>query len=111
ICGKKVAFNVKRNYVILKIAETDKTAKSTEISGYVYDGNTDKKIANVSIYDPKTLVSVTSDNYGFYKISVPVATPSLSINKQNYKDTTLVIDSLTGSALANIEISEDAADT
>ncbi len=66
ILPKKLLFKSKGNYIILKERPEEKKNTKTELSGYVYDASTDKKLANVTIYDKKTLQSVTTDKYGFY---------------------------------------------
>ncbi len=102
----KVQYTARKNYIILKQKTEVPAAKKTEVSGYVYDQATDKKLANVTIYDPATLASTTSDDYGFYSISVPATTSSLSINKMNYADTALTVDTTQRPELTNVTISK-----
>ena len=62
IIPKTLIFKPKGNYIILKERPNDKSSK-TEMSGYVYEANSGKKLANVTIYDKNTLQSVTTDEY------------------------------------------------
>jgi hypothetical protein len=110
IFSNKVTYLAKNNYIILKTKPPAKPGQRSEFSGYVYEKQTGQKLAKVSIYDPVSLQSATSDEYGFYRITVPANTPSLSVNKQNYQDTTVTTEK---ASLTNIEISPElpAGDT
>jgi len=102
---KSVTYKAKNNYIILKEKPEEKNPKKTEISGYVYDKETDQKVPNVTIYDKESLQSVTTDEYGFYSISVPSSNEKISINKDNYKDTILSLEYLKENKINNIAIS------
>jgi hypothetical protein len=84
---KNVFFKAKNNYIILKEKTAEKPKKVETLSGYVYDKTTNKKLANVTLYDKKTLQTVTTDQYGFYSIKVPKDEQCLTVNKENYRDT------------------------
>lgn len=101
---KNIVFKSKSNYIILKEKPPEKNTKKTELSGYVYDKNTDKKLPNVTIYDKNTLQSVTTNEYGFYTMSVPNEEQCLSVNKQNYRDTCVSLTYLKDKKLTNISI-------
>ena len=103
---KNVFFKAKNNYVILKEKQVEKNPKKTEVSGYVYDQATDQKLANVTIYDKNTLQSVTTNEYGFYSITVPNNEQCLSVNKENYRDTCVSFTYLKDSKLNNISIDQ-----
>jgi hypothetical protein len=100
---KTITFKPKNNYIILKERPAEDT-KKTEISGYVVDKTTDEKVANVTIYDKESLQSVTTNEYGYYTISVPNTNEKLSVNKENYRDTALAITEVKNSQLTNIDI-------
>lgn len=102
ILPKKLFYKAKGNYIILKERPVERSSTKTEISGYVYEANSDKKLANVTIYDKNTLQSVTTDEYGFYSITLPNNYQCLTVNKLNYQDTCLMPTNETG--LANIAI-------
>ena len=99
---KTVTYKVKNNYIILKEKPVEVNPKKTEISGYVIDKETEKKVANVTIYDKESLQSVNTDEYGYYSISVPSSNEKISINKENYKDTIISLVDLKENKLNNI---------
>jgi hypothetical protein len=101
----KLTFQTRSNYIILKEKSTAQQSKKTKVSGYVYDESSGIKLSNVTIYDPATLRSTTSDEYGYYEISVPAPAATLAINKAEYRDTTLVMDTTRNKPLNNIAIS------
>jgi hypothetical protein len=104
ILPKSIIYKSKNNYIILKEKPEEKNPKKTEISGYVYDKTTEKKLADVTIYDKESLQSVTTDEYGFYSISVPSSNEKITVNKENYKDTTLSLSDVRESKIHNITI-------
>lgn len=104
IFPKTITYKSKNNYIILKETPVEKNQKKTELNGYVYDKNTDKKLPNVTIYDKNTLQSVTTNEYGFYSISLPNDNQCLSVNKENYRDTCVSFTYLKDAKLTNISI-------
>ncbi|PBQ33445.1 hypothetical protein CNR22_17230 [Sphingobacteriaceae bacterium] len=101
---KTIIYKSKNNYIILKEKPAEKNQNKTEISGYVIDKKTEKKVANVTIYDKESLQSVTTDQYGFYSISVPATNEKISINKENYQDTILSLTDVKDNKINNISI-------
>ncbi|MBO9639323.1 MAG: hypothetical protein J7576_14225 [Siphonobacter aquaeclarae] len=66
-------FKSKEEYVILvknKIEE-EELPQNLFVSGYVVDAETGERLPQVSIYDRKSLVSTTTNSYGFYRIKIP----------------------------------------
>lgn len=92
ILPKSISFKAKNNYIILKEKPPEKDPKKTELSGYVIDKNTNKKLPNVTIYDKKTLQAVTTDEFGYYSITVPKTEECLKVNKENYRDTCIALN-------------------
>src|SRR5690606_5111031 len=76
----------------------------TKISGYVYDKTTEKKVPHVTIYDKTTLKSATTDEFGFYSMTVPAGTSSITVNKENYQDTTMVLPAANENGIVNFTI-------
>lgn len=89
----KIQYKEKGAHIILTTAppaaEKSAAPPPVKISGYVLDSETGGKLAYVSIYNSKTLRSISSDEYGFYSIKIDKsAFPlNLSYNKINYQDT------------------------
>jgi carboxypeptidase-like protein len=115
IFPKNITYKSKSNYIILKEKPVEKETKKAELSGYVYDKNTDKKLPNVTIYDKNTLQSVTTNEYGYYSISMPDNNQCLSVNKENYRDTcvsfTYLKDKLTNISIDPVSDSVRARDS
>jgi hypothetical protein len=101
---KSISFKARNNYIILKEKPVEKNPEKTKLSGYIYDKNTDKKLANVTIYDKNTLQSVTTNEYGYYSISLPKEDQCLTVNKENYRDTCVSLTYLKEGPLTNISI-------
>ncbi|MDZ4665988.1 MAG: carboxypeptidase-like regulatory domain-containing protein [Bacteroidota bacterium] len=111
ILPKNLIFKPKNSYIIIKERPLEKPAAKTELSGYVYDASTDKKLANVTIYDKTTLQSVTTDEYGYYSITLPTKNQCLTVNKENYQDTCLPLlqeGSITSFSISPIKNSRDS---
>ncbi len=100
-----ISYKAKNNYIILKERNFDKNPKKTELSGYVYDKATDKRLANVTIYNKTTLKSVTTNDYGYYSMYIPIKNQSIIINKENYKDTSIILADLQTSSMTFINLS------
>lgn len=100
-----ISYKVKNNYIILKERVIEKNPKKAELNGYVYDKATDKKLANVTIYDKTTLQSVTTNDYGYYSMSIPIKNQSIIINKENYKDTSIILGELQTNSMTFINLS------
>ncbi len=101
---KNISYKAKNNYIILKEKAEEKPARKTELSGYVYDKSTEKKLANVTLYDKTTLQTVTTNEYGYYSITLPKDDQCLSVNKENYRDTCVSLTYLKEGPLTNIQL-------
>jgi hypothetical protein len=99
-----ITYTAKNNYIILKEKKVAGASKKTEVSGYIIDKTTDQKVPNVSIYNPKTLESVTSDEYGYYSIRVPEGDTLLAVNRTNYDDTAISVAAVPQGSILNIGI-------
>jgi hypothetical protein len=82
-------------YVILSPRQASK--KELVVSGYVVDENTGKAIRDATVYDPITLKSSVTDEFGFFQLAIKnsnLDSVRLVVNKKNYGDTLLVNDQL-----------------
>ncbi|WP_164675169.1 carboxypeptidase-like regulatory domain-containing protein [Anditalea andensis] len=89
----EVVIKQKGVYVIL----TPKAPSEKEVvfSGYVVDESTGKGIRDATVYDPITLKSSTTDEFGFFELSLKnfkMDSIRLVVNKKDYADTLLVKD-------------------
>jgi Secretin and TonB N terminus short domain len=78
--------------VIVKPIQTTTTI-SVIVSGYVEDAVTKEKIANASVYDKKSITSVVTDEFGFFKMKLErkEQTASIAVSKRDYRDTLVTI--------------------
>jgi len=87
-----IQYKVRGNYVILTKAA--KPPGEQEYSGYVIDEATGKRLKNVSVYDPLTMSSAVTDEYGFFKIKIEKPTAAevrLAIARREYGDTVVAV--------------------
>ncbi|MEQ8363227.1 MAG: hypothetical protein RH948_10190 [Cyclobacteriaceae bacterium] len=95
--GESILVKGKGNYVILTKAAAP-TKKEIEnntvtITGYVTNGDTGEKIAEVSVYNKKSLTATISDQFGFFKITLdnPDQEAELHFSKRSFLDTLIVL--------------------
>ena len=93
----KVSFKERRRYIILQKVEVPKDEKpeNFNLNGYIIDNKTGRKLANASIYESATLASAVSNQYGYYKIRLPVSLTAvrLEVRKEDYIGKTISIAS------------------
>ena len=63
------------------------------VSGYVLDDESGEKLSDASIYEKRLLASALTDENGFFKIKLKSKnkTAELTVSKEFYQDTTVVI--------------------
>jgi hypothetical protein len=86
----KVDIKQKGIYIIL--TPKPESPKDIVISGYVVDEGTGKPVRDATVYDPITLKSSLTDEFGYFQLSVknPAEDIQLVINSQAYTDTLLI---------------------
>ncbi|HEX5168611.1 MAG TPA: STN and carboxypeptidase regulatory-like domain-containing protein [Cyclobacteriaceae bacterium] len=95
--GGTVQYKTKGNYIILTRTPAQEQKTSTEkpliISGYVVNSETGEKVQEVSIYDKKTLTSVISNSFGYFKLKIdkPSDINSIAFNKRTFRDTLITV--------------------
>ena len=101
-----INYKVKGKYIILK-GEPDKTKDNSvrTIEGYIYDSGTGKRLTDASVYDKNLTASAVTDQYGYFRMELPVNTTlsSIQVSKLGYADTTNL--AISDSSLRTIEIS------
>lgn len=91
-----------QNYIILRLApnrlqliseDHQENGKIQTITGYVLDDLTGEKLPNASIYEKSLLLSTLTDEKGYFKLKVknPVSSLSITVSKEYYRDTTVVL--------------------
>lgn len=86
----KVDIKQKGIYIIL--TPKPDSSKDRLISGYIVDESTGKPVRDATVYDPVTLKSSLTDEFGYFQLSVknPAEDITLVINSQMYTDTILI---------------------
>jgi hypothetical protein len=87
-------YKEKGNHIILQKAPVTIASPATMIiSGYVEDGVTRARLADASLYDKKSITSVITDEYGYFRMKVILhqQTAAISISKRNYRDTLITV--------------------
>ena len=90
------------NYIILRRKPIQLNLINTQaasednfyfVSGYVYDDQTGEKINNASVYEKNQLASTITNGDGYFKLKLKsrFKSASISVSKQYYVDTTLLI--------------------
>lgn len=90
ILGEGYTFKSSGKYLILKKQKPPKSS----LSGVIRDPNTGERLANVTVYDRKTLRATKTDSSGFYSLKVKKQT-EVSIVRLGYRDTTFRVTSQT----------------
>lgn len=104
LCGNQYKWQQSSvNYIILRKAPvttpalvasaTPSPEKLYTVSGTVLNGETGEKVGNVTIYEKQRLVSTLSDDKGNFTIKLKsrYSTASLTISREMFEDTTIVI--------------------
>lgn len=102
----RVQYKQKGNYIILTKTEG---GEGIVVSGYVVDESTGKKLKEVSIYDPISLKSTVTDEFGFFELEVNKPTNEdlqLAVKRSMYTDTLVVVPSKR-SSFQNISLNID----
>lgn len=90
-----ITYKSRGNHIILQKAEAPEEApKSFYLDGYITDRQTGQKVSQVSIYEKTTLASTVSNPYGYYRIKLSTAIPSvkLEVRRKYYFAETVTIN-------------------
>lgn len=85
--------DIKQKGVYIILTPKPNNQKEVVISGYVVDETTGKAVRDVTVYDPITLKSSLTDEYGYFYLTVKnpaLEEMQLVINRKDYTDTVLV---------------------
>jgi hypothetical protein len=92
-----MTYKEKGAHVILTKVVVKQTKSSTQamiISGYVEDAESKERITEASVYEKKSITSVVSDEFGFFRIKLEKKEEeslSIAVSKKDYADTVLVV--------------------
>jgi len=77
--------------VLALFIATTLTAQTYTISGYISDSSSGEGLWGATVYDIKTKQGVSTNNYGFYSLTLPSDTVKLRISFVGYKTQYLII--------------------
>jgi Secretin and TonB N terminus short domain len=92
-----VSYKEKGNHIILTkvvLKQSKSTTTAMLISGYVEDFQTKERITDASVYERKSITSVVTDEFGFFRLKLEKKEEeqlTVSISKKDYGDTTLIL--------------------
>ena len=91
-----ITYKVRGNYIILQRNNQKEFSKTIILSGYIIDTQTDKPLSKATVYNPKSLSSTISNQYGFYRIKLNVSNLpiKLVITKADYEKRIFAIKSV-----------------
>ncbi len=91
-----ITYKVRGNYIILQRNNQKESPKTIMLSGYIIDTQTDRPLSKATIYDPKSLSSTISNQYGFYRIKLAVSDLpiKLIISKADYEKKIFILKSV-----------------
>lgn len=95
-----------KHIILIRPGKETASAKEDVVTGYVVDEATGQRLRNVSVYDPVTLSSAVTDDYGYFRIEIKNPTGEeirLAVNKSLYADTIIVVPPRSG-RLVNVPI-------
>ncbi len=92
IFGNTASYRNRGNYIILK-KNDEEPKKDFFVMGYVSDGETGLKIEKASVYEPITLASAVTNQYGYYRLKIPntLSNVNIQVRKQNYHQEELAV--------------------
>lgn len=86
LLGEGYQFKSSGNYLIIKKG----AASGGQISGYIKDPKTGKRVAGATVYDKRTLRATTTDSNGYYALKVKKHA-DIVVTKLDFKDTFLQV--------------------
>jgi len=86
-------YKLKGKYVILTCKGKPKPSSDIRLNGYIYDAADSSLVASSSVYLRQNRQSAVTNDFGYFSINFPKTSDILSISvaKEDYRDTTIVI--------------------
>jgi hypothetical protein len=95
LLGTRYTYNERGNYLIIMHPNEERPPPESnyQLSGYVMDGQTGKRLANASVYEKDQLESTLTDDQGYFRLRLKTKYPRqvLTISKEWYMDTVITI--------------------
>ncbi|MBN1926406.1 MAG: TonB-dependent receptor plug domain-containing protein, partial [Prolixibacteraceae bacterium] len=67
-------------------------SQKATISGFITDNATGERLINANIYDPETFKGTTTNNYGFYSLTVPRGPVNLTVSFVGYRQAAISLN-------------------
>jgi hypothetical protein len=85
----KITYKERGNYIILREQNTSGD-KTVLLSGYISNIESAETVPYATIYDSTSLTSASSNEYGYYTLTLKnTENPLITVKKQGYRDTTI----------------------
>ena len=75
--------------IITVCSSSYSSAQTLTISGYVTDGTTGEALIGTNIYEADLQIGTTTNNYGFFSLTLPAATAVVRFSYQGYATQTM----------------------
>jgi len=99
----KITYKERGNYIILR-EQSASDEKTVLLSGYVSNKESGETVPYVTIYDSTSLTSTSSNEYGYYNLTLKnTENPLIVVRKEGYRDTTIQW-SQSGTSVYNITL-------
>lgn len=90
-------------FILLLICSTAVFGQKITVSGYITDKNSGERLINANVYEKKSLLGTTANNYGYYSISFPKGEVTLVASFIGYTPQEFKLN-LTENVTINIEL-------
>jgi len=91
----------------LNFATAQDVAEEATLSGYLRDGSSGETLIGATVYIPRLNIGTTSNEYGFYSISMPVGKYQIEFSYLGFQTQTLEVD-LSANQKLDIDLGDDA---
>lgn len=99
----KITYKEKGNYIVLR-EQSSSGEKTVLLSGYVSNKESGETVPYATIYDSTSLTSTSSNEYGYYTLTLKnTENPLIVVRKEGYRDTTIQW-AQSGTAVHNITL-------
>jgi hypothetical protein len=88
---------------LFETSEPEKKTQKATIHGYIYDKQSSERLINAAVYQPDDFKGTTSNNFGFYSITLPAGHVELAASYMGYEPQLLAF-SLKADTTINIEM-------
>lgn len=88
---EKLAYKKVGNTIIIYVHSKENKQKNKTISGYVYDEKSGEILIGATIFSAETNKGTSTNNYGFYSLSLPQNANAIWVSYIGYKDQVITL--------------------